>query len=67
MTDDIVVVDMVDVKVEVVDDDYLMVVEVIAEGCLLDDPTRFSAYHRLGLDHQAKGYLIEFLDHDVHG
>jgi len=36
----------------VVDEVYLMKVEVVTEGCLLDDPTRFGAYHRLGFDHQ---------------
>ena len=40
-------------EMEVVDEDYLMKVEMVAEGCLLDDPTRFVAYHRLGFDHQA--------------
>ena len=35
-----------------VDEHYLMKVEVV-EGCLMDDPTRFSAYHLLGFDHQA--------------
>ena len=39
-------------EVEVVDQDYLMKVEVVVEGCLLDDPTRFGAYHQLGFDHQ---------------
>ena len=39
-------------EVEVMDEDYLMKVEVVAKGCLLDDPTRFGAYHRLGFDHQ---------------
>ena len=34
-----------------VDEDYLMKVEVMAEGCLLDDPACFGAYHRLGFDH----------------
>ena len=32
-------------EMEVVDEDYLMKVEVVAEGCLLDNPTRFGAYH----------------------
>ena len=36
-------------EVEVVDEDYLA---VVAEGCLLDDPTRFGTYHRLGFGHQ---------------
>jgi len=36
----------------VVDEDYLMKVEVVAEGYLLDDPTRYGAYHRLDFDHQ---------------
>ena len=40
-------------QVEVVDEDYVMKVEVVAEGCLLDDPSRFSAYHQLVFDHQA--------------
>ena len=31
-------------EVEVVDKDYLMKVEFVVEGCLLDDPTRFVAY-----------------------
>ena len=35
------------------DDDYLMKVEVVEEGCLMDDPTRFNVYHWLGFDHQA--------------
>ena len=39
--------------VEVVDEDYLMKMEVVAEGCLLDDPTRFDAYHWLYFNHQA--------------
>ena len=39
-------------KVEVVDEDYLMKVEVAAEGCSLDDPTHFGAYYRLGFNHQ---------------
>ena len=39
-------------EVEVVDEDYLMKVEVVVEGCLLDDPTCFSAYYRLGFNHQ---------------
>ena len=34
-------------------EDYLMKVEVVEEGCLMDDPTHFSAYHLLGFDHQA--------------
>ena len=37
---------------EVVDEDYQMKMEVVAESCLLDDPTRFGAYHRLGFNHQ---------------
>ena len=40
-------------EVEVMDKDYLMKVEVVMEGCLFHDPTHFSAYHRLGFDHQA--------------
>jgi len=28
-------------EVKVVDKDYLIKVEVVVEGCLLDDPTRF--------------------------
>ena len=40
-------------EVEVVDEDHLMKVEVVAEGCLLDDPNRFSVYHQLGFDLQA--------------
>jgi len=40
-------------EVEVVDKDYLMKVEVVAEGCLMDDPTRFDAYHWLYFNHQA--------------
>ena len=39
-------------EVEVVDEDYLMKIEVVAESCLLDDPIRFGAYHRLDFDHQ---------------
>ena len=39
-------------EVEVVDEDYLMKLEVVVKGCLLDDPTRFGAFHRLGFDHQ---------------
>ena len=39
-------------EVEVVIEDYLIKLEAVAEGCLLDDPTRFGAYHRLGFDHQ---------------
>jgi len=38
-------------EVKVVDEDYLMKLEVVADGCLLDDPTRFGAYHWLGFDH----------------
>jgi len=34
------------------DDDYLMKVELVV-GYLMDDPSRFNAYHRLGFDHQA--------------
>jgi len=40
-------------EMEVVDEDYLIKVEVVVEGCLLDDPTRFGVYHQLGFDHQA--------------
>jgi len=36
----------------VVDEDYLVKVEVEAEGCLLDEPTYFDMYHQLGFDHQ---------------
>ena len=39
-------------EMKVVDDDYLMKVKVVAEGCLLDEPTRFGVYYRLGFDHQ---------------
>ena len=39
-------------EVEVMDEGYLMKVEVVAESCLLDDPT-FGAYYRLGFNHQA--------------
>ena len=35
-------------EVEVVDEDYLIKVEVMEEGFLMNDPTRFGAYHRLG-------------------
>jgi len=40
-------------EVEMLDEDYLMKVVVVAEACLLDNPTRFDAYHQLGFDHQA--------------
>ena len=33
-------------------EDCLREVEVVVEGCLLDNPTRFGAYHRLGFDYQ---------------
>jgi len=39
-------------QMEVTNEDYLMKVEVVVEGCLLDDPTYFGVYHRLGFDHQ---------------
>jgi len=39
-------------EVEVVEEDYLMKVVVVMESCLLDDPTRFVAYHQLGCNHQ---------------
>ena len=42
-------------EVEVVDEDYLLKVEVVAKDCLLDNPTRFSAYHVLGFDYQDGG------------
>ena len=38
-------------EVELLDEDYLMKMEMVAEGCLLDDLTRFGAYHQLGFDH----------------
>jgi len=37
---------------EVVDEDYLMKVEVVADGCLLGNPTHFGAYCRLSFNHQ---------------
>ena len=39
-------------EMEMLNENYLMKVEVVAEGCLLDGPTRFGAYHRRGFDHQ---------------
>ena len=33
-------------EMEVVDEDYLMKVEMVVEGCLLDDPTRL--VHTIG-------------------
>ena len=41
------------VESELVDEDYLMKVEVVVDGGLLEDPTHFSVYHQLGFDHQA--------------
>jgi len=38
-------------EVEVVDEDYQMKVKVVAEGCLLDEPTHFGTYHCLGFDY----------------
>ena len=38
-------------EVGLVDEDYLMKVEVVAEGCLLNNPTRFSTYHQLAFDY----------------
>ena len=35
----------------VVDEDYLIKLEVVTDGCLLDDSTRFGEYHRLDFDH----------------
>jgi len=47
----VVVIDMVEVVVmEVVDEDYLMVVEV--EDSAMNVHARFGNYHRLGFDHQ---------------
>jgi len=38
-------------EVGLADEDYLMKVEVVAEGCLLNNPTRFSTYHQLAFDY----------------
>ena len=39
-------------EIELADERYLMKMKVVAEGCLLGDPTRFGAYYRLDFDHQ---------------
>ena len=40
-------------EVEVVDNKYLMKVEVMAEGCVLENSTSFGAYHWINFDYQA--------------
>ena len=37
-------------EVGLVDEDYLMKVEVVAGGCLMNNPTHFSTYHRLAFE-----------------
>ena len=38
---------------EIMDEDYLMEVEVVEEDCLMNDSIRFGTYHRLGLDRRS--------------
>jgi len=53
-------------EMEIVDENYLMKVAVVAEGCLLDDPTRFGATISEVVIIKFEGDLLEFLDHNVH-
>ena len=36
---------------EVVDEDYLMVVEAVEKDCLMNVHARFDTHHQQGLDH----------------
>jgi len=47
-----VVVEKKIVVVEVMDEGYLMVVEVVVEDCSMNVHARFGTHYRLGFDHR---------------